>query len=334
MVAITNVKQILVIQTAFIGDAILITSLLESIHAAHPTWKIDLLVRKGNEQLFYSHPFVREVLIWDKERAKYESLGKLLLRIRSKSYHAILNAQRYGATGLLTAFGKSTLKIGFSKNPFSFLFTHQRQHAIGNGLHEIERNFKLALPLGNIELKMPKLYPSEEQKKIALELVHAEQYICIAPASVWFTKQYPVDKWISFIQKLPQELHIVLLGAPSDKMTCKNIQKKCPNHSVQNLAGKCDLLTSAAIMENANMNYVNDSAPLHLCSAMDAPVTAIFCSTVPSFGFTPLSQNQFIIETHQPLDCRPCGIHGKRGCHKTTFDCARSITDEQLLDCL
>ena len=54
-------------------------------------------------------------------------------------------------------------------------------------------------------------------------------------------------------------------------------------------------------MADARMNAVNDSGPLHLCSAMDAPVMAIFCSTVPGFGFGPLSTNSEVVETKKDL---------------------------------
>ena len=67
------------------------------------------------------------------------------------------------------------------------------------------------------------------------------------------------------------------------------------------------------------MNYVNDSAPLHIASAMDAPVTAVFCSTVPAFGFGPLRANGRIVETTENLDCRPCGLHGLQGVSEGAF---------------
>ena len=73
------------------------------------------------------------------------------------------------------------------------------------------------------------------------------------------------------------------------------------------------------------MNYVNDSAPLHIASAMNAPVTAVFCSTVPSFGFGPLRENGRVVETPEDLDCRPCGLHGHRECPKGHFRCALGI---------
>jgi heptosyltransferase-2 len=39
-------NKILVIQTAFIGDVILATGVIESLHAAYPSAQIDFLVRK------------------------------------------------------------------------------------------------------------------------------------------------------------------------------------------------------------------------------------------------------------------------------------------------
>ena len=82
------------------------------------------------------------------------------------------------------------------------------------------------------------------------------------------------------------------------------------------------------------MNYVNDSAPMHFASAMDAPVAAIYCSTVPSFGFGPLSTQSYIIEVHEQLACRPCGLHGKAACPLGHFNCARLIHAQQLLSVL
>ena len=91
------------------------------------------------------------------------------------------------------------------------------------------------------------------------------------------------------------------------------------------------MLQSAALMEGALMNYVNDSAPMHLASAMNAPTTAIFCSTIPAFGFGPLSDNCVVIESSQKLNCRPCGIHGSKFCPEKHFNCAEKISVKSLL---
>jgi len=118
---------------------------------------------------------------------------------------------------------------------------------------------------------------------------------------------------------------IYLLGAPSDFETCEWIIKNSAHKNVINLAGKLTFLESAALMKSAQMNYTNDSAPLHIASAMNAPVRAVFCSTVPSFGFGPLSDNSKTIETKVQLDCKPCGLHGYATCPKGHFKCALTI---------
>ncbi len=97
-----------------------------------------------------------------------------------------------------------------------------------------------------------------------------------------------------------------------------------------NLCGKLNILQSAALIRNAKMNYVNDSAPMHIASAMNAPTTAIFCSTIPDFGFGPIASNARIIETKEKLSCRPCGLHGLKRCPEKHFKCSYNIDIENL----
>ncbi len=318
--------RFLIIQTAFIGDAILATALLEDLHRAWPNSQIDLLIRRGNESLFKDHPFINELLIWEKKTNKYGSLWQLLKRIRATSYKAVINLQRFGATGLLTAFSGAQTTIGFDKNPFSKWFTHRIPHHIGQHRHEVERNNDLlrALNVRNFGKPRPKLYPSPTDYA-DVERWQSGTYVCIAPTSVWFTKQFPADGWVNVIRRLPPSWTVYLLGGPGDTDVCEAIRTEVGYDRVVNLAGQLSLLQSAALMQGARMNYVNDSAPMHLCSAMNAPTTAVFCSTVPQFGFGPLADNSRIAEIRELLTCRPCNLHGRTGCPLGHFRCAYAI---------
>jgi lipopolysaccharide heptosyltransferase II len=326
-------RQILIIQTAFIGDVILATGLLEKLHHRFPDADIDFLVRKGNESLMNGHPFVRETLVWDKKGGKYSNLFKLIGKIRATPYDLVVNVQRFANSGLITALSKAPLKIGFDKNPFSWSFNEKVSHEIGNGVHEVVRNHDLIRSLTGDDHCNPKLYPSEKDFK-AIEEWQAKPYICLAPASVWFTKQFPKEKWIELIKAIPFEGNIFLLGAPSDLDLCNEIIEKSGDTRAQNLCGKLSLLQSAALMKDAEMNYVNDSAPMHLASAVNAKTCAIFCSTIPEFGFGPLSDESHIIQVKENLDCRPCGLHGKKACPKGHFKCGLDITTDQLISVL
>lgn len=325
-------KKILVIQTAFIGDVVLATSIIESLHQQFSEIQLDFLVRKGNESLFLDHPFLNQVLVWDKKNNKYLNWVELLFKIRSEEYDVVLNVQRFAATGLWTAFSKAKMKIGFAKNPFSFLFTHSILHQFSEkGQHEIDRNHLLLSPLFSNTVSKPKLYPSNEDE-LAVVPYQQKKYICIAPASVWFTKQFLLQQWVAFINEIPFEGAIYLIGGPGDKFLCDQILQKVQKKQVVNMAGRLSFLASVALQKKAILNYVNDSAPLHFASAVNAPVVAIYCSTIPSFGFGPLSDISFTVQTQISMTCRPCGIHGKKQCPLKHFDCAKTIKINQLIN--
>ena len=329
-----NFQSFLIIQTAFIGDVILATALIEKLRKSYPNASIDFLLRKGNETLLIGNPNVREVIIWDKKKGKIKNLLKLTAYVRSKKYDCVVNAHRFASSGLITAFSGSKLKAGFDKNPWSFLFTHCVKHDLESNLHETDRNQKLIEFITDKNRELPRLYPSHQDFE-KVTVFQTGRYVCIAPTSVWITKQFPAKQWIEFLNAIQNKIDkVYLLGAPGDRAICEVIRTQSNNKNVVNLSGQFSFLESAALMKGALMNFVNDSAPMHIASAMNAPVTAIFCSTVPSFGFGPLSDNSNIVHTIESLACRPCGLHGYKKCPQEHFKCATTITTETLQNCL
>jgi len=323
-------KGFLILQPAFIGDVILATSLIESIADKYPNDPIDFFLRKGNENLLENNPHINEIFIWDKKNNKYKNLLKIISNIRKKKYKAVINIHRFFTSGLVTMLAKSKVKTGYKQNPLSIFYTHKFYFEFREGLHETMRNFRLIEFLGT-KYKKPVLYPSEKDFE-TIEHFTKKAYITIAPSSVWVTKQYPPEKWIKAIDNvIDKNLTVFLLGSKQDISLCQKIKNNCKtSNRITILAGKLTFLQSAALMKKAKMNYVNDSAPLHICSAINAPVKAIFCSTTPMFGFYPLSDNSEVIETEEKLSCKPCGIHGKTKCPEKHFKCAHGISIEKL----
>jgi heptosyltransferase II len=327
-------QKILVIQTSFIGDVVLATALVEKLAAHFPKAEIDFLVRKGNESLLLNNPHLNEILVWNKKEHKLKNLFSLLSTIRKKQYDKVINLQRFLATGILTAFSNAGETMGFDKNPMSRFFNKKFKHEIGNvNKHEVERNNELIAAFTDKELNRPRLYPSANDFE-KVSVYDSGKYVTMTPGSVWFTKQYPFENWLKVVNAFPAEYKIYLLGGKENTLECESLQQQSSNNSIIVLAGKLTFLESAALMKNAVMNYVNDSAPLHFASAVNAPVTAIFCSTVPSFGFTPLSDTSTIIETLESLPCRPCGLHGHKACPEKHFKCGLNINPDRLIGVL
>lgn len=316
-------KKIVIIQTAFLGDVILATPVIAELKRLFPKAEIDFLLRKGNESLLSNNSHLRKVYILDKTEGKYKSIFQIIKQFRKERYDLVINLHRFGSSGIITSFSNAKKKYGFKKNPFSFFFTKKFEHEIGNGQHEVERNLSIIKEFGAVSIRRPELYPSKEDFDIASQIIQ-EPFYCMAPASVWYTKQLPKEKWIELIDHYNQIGTVYILGGKGDQVFCDEIISQTKAKTSINLAGQLNLLESAAVMSKAKRNFVNDSGPLHIASAMNASVTAFFCSTVTNFGFGPLSDDKIVREV-DGLDCRPCGLHGHKVCPKGHFKCGFEI---------
>ena len=326
-----NIKKILIVQTAFLGDTILATSILEKINLYYPQVKIDFLIREGNETLFENHPFLHKLFIWNKQKKKYRNLFILLKEIRAQKYSVLVNVQRHSSTALLSLFSRSNYTIGFDANFFSFFFKKKipyKSYVLKK--HEIEKNHQLIEAFTDEIPHLPKIY-IQNKHRYNIKKYQKGEYICISPASIWQTKQLPLQKWIDFIDAISSSVsNIYLLGSKDDSELCMKIVEQLNN--VTSLAGVLSLLESAALMEKALISFTNDSAAAHLATAIQSPVCTLYCSTIPQFGFTPLSPFTKIIEIDYQLNCRPCGSHGKKKCPLQHFRCGNDIKIEKMVE--
>lgn len=313
-------QRFLLIQTAFLGDVILATPVVSELKRLYPDAAIDVLVRKGNEGILQNHPDIRTVFTFNKKEGKAGEMRRLIRLFRKERYDEAINLHRFGSSGMLTWLSGAKQKTGFDKNPFAFCYSVKVKHEIGTGVHEVERNLQLIARHGAARKVRPAVYPGADDYAAVEPLVH-QPFYCLAPASVWFTKQLPEERWVELAKRLATAGTVYLVGGPADHDLCERIRTAAGLPETANIAGKLSLLQSCALFAKAARCYVNDSGPMHMASAVNAPTTAFFCATVPRFGFGPLSDDSEVRETDIPLSCRPCGLHGGKVCPEGHFKC-------------
>ena len=157
--------KLLVIQTAFTGDVVLATAVVEKLHDTFPNAQIDFLLRKGNEGLLQQHPFITNTLVWDKKKDKNKNLLKIAAQVRKQRYTHVINLHRFATSGLITWLSGAKYKAGFDKNPFSFCYTKKVAHVISdpystNPIHEGQSNQLLIADITGPDHSLPVLYPS------------------------------------------------------------------------------------------------------------------------------------------------------------------------------
>lgn len=338
-------KNILLIQTAFIGDTILMSSFLEKLHDIYFDANIHILIRKGHEDIFKNNPLVSKIWSWDKRKNKYIELMKIIFKLRQYGFDFVFNLHRYLSSGLVSLFVRSKRKVGFKKNPLSFFFTHSVIHKIPHYtnekktsfLHEVQRNFELIRAVENglefldASLLKPKVYLEGQEYELENYGIK-KKYICLSPKSVWKTKEWHKEGWLELIASLAKTPYqIIFLGSKSEEKFSQKLIEKIEGDFI--FLHGLSLHKVAFILHHAKRLFVNDSGLLHLASAVNCPTTAVFCSTVKDFGFYPLAEASTVIEVKN-LACRPCSLHGLKACPKKHFRCSKEISAKRVFETL
>lgn len=328
-------KRILIIQTAFLGDVILSTPLIRALRERFPDSFISFLLIPETKKVLENNPHLNEIIVYDKR--KKGGMGGFLdikRKIKEREFDLSVIPHRSLRSALLAYISRIPERIGFDRSAGSFLFTHRIVYQ--PYAHEVDRNLSLLASFNKyLKDRAPELFPSTEDFSYARKLLldsgiwEEAKIVGIAPGSVWATKRWLPDRFAEVADLLVNKMgaKVVFLGSEDDLALCEKIAKLMTEKSV-NLAGKTDVLQSAGIISFCKVILSNDSAPVHLASAMKSPVVAIFGSTIPEFGFAPYGEGHLIIE--KKMECRPCGIHGRIKCPKKHFRCMKEITTKEV----
>ena len=324
-------KRILVLQTAFLGDVLLITPLLRAIREAMPEVQLTALVIPAAEGVLSTNPFVDDVIVYDKRRVDRGPGGiwHIIRTIRGREFDvAIVPHRSVRSAGIVWSSG-IPMRIGFDRSAGAFLFTDIVRYR--HDLHEIRRNLSLLQPFGLApDPSRPEVFPTESDHARALELLEAsgiadeERPVALAPGSAWPTKRWPPEKFSDVANRaIAAGRKVVLIGGWEDRALCEQIAAQTIQPSAI-MAGSLTVRGSAALLSRCAVLVSNDSAAAHLGTAVGISTVAVFGPTVPAFGFTPYGEGHTVVE--EEISCRPCGAHGGTSCPKDHFRCMRTIS--------
>ena len=334
----TRYKKILILQTAFIGDAVLTLPLVQVLKKHFHDAEIDIVVVPRSAQVFRNHPSLHSIVEYDK-RGKDSGISGFLRvakNLKRASYQLAVIPHRSIRSSLLAKMAGIATRVGFDRSSGRIFLTNIVRYR--NGLHEIDRNISLLEGLGvkNERRELPAIYPSRDDSKQVEKLLSAhgfgrnQKLIALAPGTIWNTKRWMVERFADLAKQLVANgFRVVLIGGPEDKSLCDKLVTSVKSNNILNTAGELSLLQSAELLSRCRVLVSNDSAPMHIAVAMRTPVVAIFGATVPSFGFAPYGEHDVVVET-TGLSCRPCSIHGGEKCPIGTFDCMNNITADRV----
>ncbi|MBS1913816.1 MAG: glycosyltransferase family 9 protein [Bacteroidetes bacterium] len=324
-------QGIVIMQTGFVGDAVLASGLLRGL-AASGCGRVGLVVRAEFAALFESHPGVHRLHLLAK--GARGGNARLAAELREGGYDVALLPHRSARTALIAYRSGIHRRIGFSQSDARLLLTDRVQYEIT--MHETDRNAELAaragVPIVPADRRMW-LVPSPASVAAMRErfLRDGRPVVLLAPGSVWPTKRWGEERFAGLARRVAGKgKHVVVVGSSAEADVCGEVARGAGLEEIDVAAGTLSLADLVAIVSLAERLYTNDSAPLHIAEAVGTPVTAIFGPTVPEFGFGPLAPGSHVVQS-RGLSCRPCCIHGGMRCPIGTHACMTMVSVEEVL---
>jgi heptosyltransferase-2 len=136
---------------------------------------------------------------------------------------------------------------------------------------------------------------------------------------------YP-DRFAQVANRLGKEFDIVIFGEVGEEKIAREVEKNLTISNYQNLTGKLSLPQLSQMIGGLSLFLTNDSGAMHIASAYQVPIVAIFGPTDWRKN-SPYSSNYKIVRV--PLRCSPCH---KGKCPLKNHQCMEEITPEIVIE--
>lgn len=325
--------NILIIQTAFIGDVILSTPLIRETRKLFPNANIDVLVIPQTAALLQNNPHIRHIFTFDKRQRsqKIKAFLQTLKKIRTHNYDVALIPHKSWTTAQLAFLGGIRRRVGFSERSASMLYTDRV--FFDKRKRQIERYLDLLSVFSHRSSDIQtELFFNKQQIQQATDI--KQRYatmpkIAVAPGSVWPTKRWPEEKFVELLKRLDDsKTAFIFIGSPVERELCQQIMDRSDISIAENVASATGLLEAAAVIQGCDLLLCNDSGTMHMANAVKTDVVAFFGPTVERYGFAPFRSEDKVFQVD--LSCRPCSLHGSTECPLGHFKCMLDIDVESV----
>jgi len=329
-----RLARVLVIRLSALGDILLTTPVLRLLRAHCPGARLDFLTRATYEDLLGANPCVDRVLLFDPR----QGLRQTLHALRQTRYDLVVDLHRTLRSRLLCRGLLAQRRLTYAKRSVRRAFL---VHLGWNTLRAVTpvpelyaaplRRVGITAPLPPLEMHLTPTSQDTMRTYVRQALPHSvgQPLLAVAPGARWPTKRWPVERFAAVAQGLAQAQRaaVVVLGGAEDVALAQELCRRLRVPALDS-TGKLSLMHTAALLQQCRLLLSNDSGLMHMATALQVPVVAIFGPTVQEFGFYPFQARAQVISTDLP--CRPCSTKGSARCPRGHHQCMHQVTVAQV----
>lgn len=276
--------RILIINVNWIGDVLFSSPFIRAIRRAYPESFISCMVPPRCREVLELNPNLNEIIIYDEKKKL-----RILSEVRKRKFDTVIFLHRSFTAALLTCLSGIKERIGYYTKKRAFLLTKAVETPTEE-IHKIDYFLNIARAMGITDLAREcEFYVSDSDIAYAGDLLKAsginegDLVVAINPGGNWGPKRWPKENYAGLSGRLIEELgaKIIITGAQKDKTLAEDIILLMKKKAVVALCGKTTLKQLAAIFKRVNLLVSNDTGPMHIAVAMQAPTVALFGPTSP-----------------------------------------------------
>lgn len=341
-----TISKALILRFSSIGDIVLASPLIRVLRARFPQAQIDFVTKsqfvdlvRSNQNLNYTYPY--------DPASGFAGLRALKSKIADERYDLIIDIHNSLRSRFVRAVRgvrhtvvvdkrvvERTALVKFKKNLYRSVVSVADRYLEPLAPWGIVNDGK------GLELHIPdEVLFGVNGKMARLQLHRFESAYALCPGARHLTKRWPAERFVEVGVRLARERDaaILLFGGEGDREAstriANGISVEVGSERVFDLTGQMSLLESAAALEYVDAVVTNDSGLMHIATARQKPVVAVFGSTVREFGFFPVHPDAIVLEV-EGLSCRPCSHIGRPSCPEGHLKCLTLTTADHVIRAL
>jgi heptosyltransferase-3 len=336
---IKGYEKLLILSIRNFGDAVIITSLIESLAKSFPNVTIDVITRPWFKEIFQNNPNINNVRyaqfpLWRSKNPKPYQLVEMLQKtyeLRKHSYDICINNVgdfRENFVGKLIKPKKNISVIWGNGHPLKNIIKYNRLFNQVNEAISIPNDIINYYDVNHFIIKQiggdcclpPKIYLNDKT-------LRRDDIIAIHPMASDECRLWDFTKWSFLIEELTVKGYIVwVFCSPQEKERLSNNLKKVLDHQGVRLFAE-PMGDFMQRLSQASLLIGLDSFSIHMAYAVNVPSIMLNGSNNYQI-FAP--KNAFVIQKNGACDYYPC--YNKPKClSKNRFQCMEKIEPEDIL---
>ena len=301
----------------FIGDTILTVPFLRNLRRAEPEAYIAWVVAPGTAAVVQGIPYVDELIFWDPPTIHADSRGThktladklgFIRELRNRHFDTVYVLKRSFGSALMALLSGASSRIGFATEGRGFLLTKRVSYR--HDQHEVQ-NFLDVLRADGVPVTDDYLesWPTDEENATVDTLLTSAgvapgaRLLAVHPFASIVQRGWHHDDFVALMRELQCDgLVPVILGGDRDHDEAAAMAAQLDGPHV-NLAGRCSIRQTMALLQRCSLFVGNDSGIMHLAAAAGVPLVALFGPQSP-LKFGPWGRRTTVI--YHAFPCSPC----------------------------